>query len=684
MNRTDNIRTIKGVGEKSASLFCKLGIITIEDLLFYYPRTYVTFEAPVPILEADLGVRVAIQGRIQGEIKQSNKGRLPTTSLRFVDGSASVHVTWFRMPYLKQTLPRSQPFILYGKINKKGSFLSMDHPDVYYPIEKYHRMLEGLQPIYALTSGLSNTMIHKVVSEVLRSSLELIPDYLPIEVRDNYQLEALSQAIQSMHQPEDRDSYIRARRRLVFDEFLLFTLSIEQLKAGRIKPLTSLSIVYKPEIEPFLHSLPYQLTQAQYDTFQEIVHDMTSDYIMERLVQGDVGSGKTIIAILSMYMVVLNGYQAVLMAPTEVLARQHYQSITQMLGEHCKIELLTGSLTSKSKQDIYTRIESGESQMIIGTHAVFQDKVHYHSLGLVVTDEQHRFGVKQRETLANKGHTPHILVMSATPIPRTLAVILYGDLDLSIMREMPKSRLPIKNCVVETSYRPTAYRFMQQQVREGRQCYVICPTVEEGENNNLANVIDYAAELQKIIGSDIRVTYLHGRMKQHEKDHIMETFASNEIQILVSTTVIEVGIDVPNATVILIENSERFGLAQLHQLRGRVGRGSSQSYCIFMTSTKNKDTRKRLEILNQSTDGFFIAEEDMRLRGTGDIFGIRQSGYMEFTLGDIFQDVQILKEASTLAKELISKDINLEQLEHQQLKRRFDTYQHQCYERLIL
>lgn len=398
---------------------------------------------------------------------------------------------------------------------------------------------------------------------------------------------------------------------------------------------------------------------------------------MSRLIQGDVGSGKTIIALLGLLLVSLNGYQGALMAPTEVLAKQHFDSICEMLKAHnvpVKTELLTGSMTAKEKREAYARIESGEVQIIIGTHALIQENVHYHSLALVVTDEQHRFGVKQREKLAEKGMTPHILVMSATPIPRTLAIIIYGDLDISVIDELPANRLPIKNCVVDTSYRKTAYSFIKRQVAEGRQCYVICPMVEESETLEAENVLDYARTLQEELGDSIKVSHLHGKMKQKEKDAIMEAFGQNKIQVLVSTTVIEVGINVPNATVMMVENAERFGLAQLHQLRGRVGRGKHQSYCIFMSASKTKETKERLDILNKTNDGFKIASEDLKLRGPGDLFGIRQSGILDFKLGDVFQDAKILQKASEAAVSLMHKDSKLELPENQNLKEYLQNY----------
>ena len=415
----------------------------------------------------------------------------------------------------------------------------------------------------------------------------------------------------------------------------------------------------KPEVEAFVQGLPYQLTNAQQKVWTEILRDISGDTAMSRLVQGDVGSGKTIVAVLALMTAALNGYQGAMMAPTEVLARQHYESVTSLFetyGIKIKVVLLTGSMTAKEKRRAYDRIECGYAKIIIGTHALIQGAVNYDCLALVVTDEQHRFGVKQREAFARKGGVPHVLVMSATPIPRTLAIILYGDLDISVIDELPANRLPIKNCVVDTGYRQTAYTFMKKQVAEGRQCYVICPMVEESESIEAENVIDYASMLQSEMGDGICVTYLHGKMRQTEKDDIMDRFGRNEIQILVSTTVIEVGIDVPNAAVMMVENAERFGLAQLHQLRGRVGRGSHQSYCIFMSGSKSKETKERLSILNKSNDGFKIASEDLRLRGPGDLFGIRQSGLMDFRLGDVYQDAKILQMANEAADELLETE----------------------------
>ena len=552
----------------------------------------------------------------------------------------------------------------------------MEQPEIFYPSASYEEKLNTLQPNYALTAGLTNNAVVKAMKQAI-SYLDLKQDFLPPDVRTRYHLAEYNYAIQGIHFPVDKEEFYTARERLVFEEFLVFILALRQMKEKNEKSKNTFSFAIAEPVEQFMHKLPYELTGAQQKVWEEIKADLNGAHVMSRLVQGDVGSGKTIIALLGLLLAAVNGYQGALMAPTEVLAKQHFESICEMLEEHqipvC-VELLTGSMTAKEKRMAYERIASGEAQIIVGTHALIQEKVKYHSLALVVTDEQHRFGVKQREKLAEKGNTPHILVMSATPIPRTLAIILYGDLDISVIDELPANRLPIKNCVVDTNYRKTAYQFMKKQVLEGRQCYVICPMIEENENLEAENVIDYAKTLQEEMGDNIQVAYLHGKMKQSEKDVIMEQFGKREIQILVSTTVIEVGINVPNATVMMVENAERFGLAQLHQLRGRVGRGKHQSYCIFMSASKSKETKERLSILNKSNDGFFIASEDLKLRGPGDLFGIRQSGILDFKLGDVFQDAKILQRASEAAEQLISEDENLEKQNHQNIREYLQKY----------
>ena len=671
INEYSKIGVLKGIGEKTEQIFGKVGIATVGDLIRYYPHRYEVYEDPVPIGEVQEGHTVTVTGAIYGRVSVGGSPRMQITTLYVKDLTGTLKVIWFRMPFLRSTLARGGVITLRGRVIRKRDGLVMEHPEMFYPSAKYEEKRHTLWPVYPLTSGLTNNMVTKAVKQALEVC-DVGTGILSDRFVEAYRFVSYKDALCGIHFPETKDEYIRARERLVFEEFLLFILSLRMTKVKKERVKNHYCFREQPEIEGFLLRLPFELTNGQKEVWREIRQDMTGVHVMSRLVQGDVGSGKTIVALLAMLYAGLNGFQAALMAPTEVLARQHYENITHMLLEYgisLRTELLTGSMTAKEKREAYARIAAGEADFIIGTHALIQEKVEYKNLALVVTDEQHRFGVRQREMLAAKGLYPHILVMSATPIPRTLAIILYGDLDISVIKELPKNRLPIKNCVVDTSYRTTAYHFMKKQIAQGRQCYVICPMVEENETTEAENVIDYAEQLQAEMGDSISVQYLHGRMKQNEKDRIMEAFGKNEIQVLVSTTVIEVGIDVPNATVMMIENAERFGLAQLHQLRGRVGRGSHQSYCIFISASKSKETKERLEILNKSNDGFFIASEDLRLRGPGDLFGIRQSGTLDFGLADVFQDSGLLQRANEAAEELLLEDPHLQKEEHRMLKK---------------
>lgn len=670
MNETARISTLKGIGEKTEKIFQKAGIYTIGDLIRYFPRGYDVYEEPVPISELEEGKTMTVTGSIYGRIQVGGSPKMQITTVYLKDISGTLKVIWFRMPFLRNTLAKAGAITLRGRVIRKKEGLVMEHPEVFCPASKYDLKQDTLQPIYPLVTGLTNHAVMKAVRQVLEEC-DVGEGILPKDMVREYQLSDYRRAIYGIHFPKDKEEFYHARKRLVFEEFMLFILSLRMLKESEERVLNPYCFRKQPQIEKFLNSLPFELTDAQKTVWREIKNDMAGIHVMSRLVQGDVGSGKTIVALLAMMYTGLNGYQAAMMAPTEVLARQHFENINHMLQEYeisLKVGLLTGSMTARQKRMVYEAVEAGEIQLVIGTHALIQEKVIYKNLALVVTDEQHRFGVKQRESLANKGVSPHILVMSATPIPRTLAIIVYGDLDISVINELPKNRLPIKNCVVDTGYRNTAYRFIKNQIAQGRQCYVICPMVEESETLEVENVTDYTENLQEIMGVNIKVQCLHGKMKQSQKDEIMEAFSKNEIQVLVSTTVIEVGIDVPNSTVMLIENAERFGLAQLHQLRGRVGRGKYQSYCIFMSASKSKETKERLDILNKSNDGFFIASEDLRLRGPGDLFGIRQSGILDFKLGDVFQDSQVLQQASEVANLILEEDPQLENEKYESLK----------------
>lgn len=652
------IREIKGIGEKTEKLFEKLNIYTAGDLLRYYPRGYDVYEEPVPVSEVEEGKICTVTGAIFGRVQVAGNRRLPVTTLHVRDLTGTLKAVWFRMPFLRNTFAGGGAVTLRGRVVRKGRELVMEQPEIFYPPQKYEEKSGTLQPIYGLTKGLTNNGVSKAVGQVLKN-LDLSREVLPEDLRMKYGLAEYNYALRGIHFPEDKEVYFHARKRLVFEEFLAFILSLRRLKDSNQRMENNYVMDVDEKVEKLIGELPFSLTGAQRKVWGEIAGDLASDTVMSRLVQGDVGSGKTIVAVLALLNTALHGYQAAMMAPTEVLARQHYESITKLLEEYgipVKVELLTGSMTAKEKRRAYDRIECGYARIIIGTHALIQSAVNYDCLALVITDEQHRFGVKQREAFAGKGGMPHVLVMSATPIPRTLAIILYGDLDISVIDELPANRLPIKNCVVDTGYRKTAYTFMKKEIAAGRQCYVICPMVEESEQLEAENVQDYGAMLQEEMGPDIRVACLHGKMKPALKDEIMEAFGRNEIQILVSTTVIEVGIDVPNATVMMIENAERFGLAQLHQLRGRVGRGKHQSYCIFMSASRAEETKERLSILRDTNDGFKIASEDLRLRGPGDLFGIRQSGLLNFRLGDVFQDAKILQMANEAADEILKNE----------------------------
>ncbi len=654
MELSDPITRIKGIGEKKAKDFEKIEIYTILELLEHYPERYENYEEAKSISDLTEGELVAIHGWIVSVTEVKKVKNLQIISCKVQDSSGSIWLSWFNQPYLKNILRKGYRFIFRGKVVNKNTSLIMQQPKIYKE-EEYEALLYILQPIYTLTDGLTNHAISKAVKQVL-DVVDLF-DFLPKRVQTEYSLIARKDAVSEIHFPKSLKTALEARRRLVFDEFFLFSLALRQLKETKLVQKNNFVMQRQPDIDRLIESLPYELTNAQKKVWEEIYSDMTKEGMMNRLVQGDVGSGKTILAILALFLTALNGCQGCLMVPTEVLAKQHYEEIYRLLSSYgIECCLLTGSTTAAVKRRLYQQIEDHEVDIIIGTHALIQEKAIYDRLALVITDEQHRFGVRQRERLERKGNHPHVLVMSATPIPRTLAIILYGDLDISILNELPANRLPIKNCVVDTKYRQTAYQFIEQQVKQGHQAYVICPMVEESEIMEAENVIAYTQQLKEILSEQIRVEYLHGKMKAREKESIMERFAGGLIQVLVSTTVVEVGINVPNATVMMIENAERFGLAQLHQLRGRVGRGKYQSYCILVSSSTKEETLERLEILNKSNDGFYIAEEDLKLRGPGDVFGIRQSGEIVFKLGDIYQDAKTLKEANQAADTLTDEE----------------------------
>lgn len=662
------LNQINGIGEKTEKIFNRAGIMSVEDLLTYYPRYYDVYELPVLVKDLENEKTQAIKATVvrQVTVKRVKNLQLVNTFLRDEQGDV-IKAVWFNAPYLKNQLQIGNVFVFRGFVKESKGSYQIEQPKIY-SLRDYNKKMGEMQPVYPLVSGLTNNMVEKAVKQAF--SLIEPEEIIPAEVRKRYGLEDVKKAVYEIHYPINKNELAGARKRLIFEEFFKFIYSLRTLKESNEK-IANTNILNEPkEVTELINSLPYELTNAQKRTWEEIKADIGSDKVMNRLVQGDVGSGKTIIAIMALLTAALNGKQGAMMAPTEVLAQQHFENIKELIIEHninVTPIILVGSMTAKEKREAYEKIESGEANIIIGTHALIQEKVNYNNLSMVVTDEQHRFGVRQRETIAEKGNNPHIMVMSATPIPRTLAIIVYGDLDISVIDELPANRLPIANCVVDTSYRPNAYDFMTKQVSAGRQIYVICPTVEYSEAVEGENVIEYADKLQKIMPPSIKIAYLHGRMKPSEKNEIMNEFADNKIQILVSTTVVEVGVNVPNATVMMVENAERFGLAQLHQLRGRVGRGSHQSYCIFINGSGKKEAKERLEILCKSNDGFHIANEDLRLRGPGDFFGVRQSGDFEFRLGDIMRDATVLKDASDAVNEILKGKLEISEEERKMI-----------------
>lgn len=673
MKAKDSIRGIKGVGEKSEKLFSKLGITTVEELLTFYPREYDIFTKIQPVSSVCEGNTVILEGSFAAKLHMTAVRGLKIISGTFRDASGQLQVSWFNMPYLMRSLKVGMHYILRGRIVRKNGCLQMAQPKILTK-EEYINQLGKLQPVYPLTAGLTNHAVAKAVALAL-ADYEFESDFLPLEIRKKYDLITHKKAIQSIHFPEGREAYAKARSRLVFEEFFLFSMALRQMKEQKHDRLSQYPLLPGRMVENLFKMLPYQLTKGQQNAWEDIKRDLQSGIVMNRLIQGDVGSGKTVVALLALLAAAENGHQGAIMVPTEVLAKQHYEEFQKYLEPMgIQVALLVGSMTAAAKREISAQIAAQEIDIVVGTHALIQEKVVYADLALIVTDEQHRFGVRQREMLSDKGRSPHMLVMSATPIPRTLAIILYGDLDVSVIDVLPANRLPIKNCAVGTNYRPQAYRFMEKQVAEGHQVYIICPMVEESESSEAENVMDYTNSLRELLSPSIRVESLHGKMKAAQKNEIMEAFTRGEIDILVSTTVIEVGINVPNATVMMIENAERFGLAQLHQLRGRVGRGEAQSYCIFMAGNTSKETMERLQILENSNDGFYVAKQDLQLRGPGDLFGIRQSGDLIFRLADIYQDAEELQQANEAACALGKDEAVMLCKKYDGLRRKIEDY----------
>lgn len=669
------LTVLKGIGPKTEELFNKLGVYAPGDLLYYFPKTYIHYEAPVAIGALHEGETQAVTGQLEKDATILSVHGKTIVQAVLRDMSGKLRLTWFNATFLRSRLRAGMVLTVYGKVSSFRGMFTMAQPKLY-DVSAYQKKIDTLEPVYGQTKGLSNASILKAVTQAFLA----VPgpaEYLPDTLLAKRQLPALRDAMYRMHFPKDMEDFKLARKRLAYDELLLFQLAIKKSKGETDGQRSDYVLRASSETDALLGSLPYQLTDGQKQAIKEIRSDMSSSYVMNRLLQGDVGSGKTIVAFAAMLDAAFGGYQAALMAPTEILAEQHAKKLKDLIETHhlaFSVSLLTGSLKAKERKDALEDILTGKAQLIVGTHALFQEDVRYHELALVITDEQHRFGVNQRRELSNKGEMPHTLVMSATPIPRTLSLLIYQDMKVSRITERPGNRLPIKNAVVDESYRNRAYKFIYDEIKKDHQAYVICPMVEENDTVEIENVTEYAEKLRKVFPADVSLGILHGKLKPQEKDAIMGRFLRHEIDLLVSTTVVEVGVDVPNATVMMVENAERFGLAQLHQLRGRVGRSGLQSYCIFVDTKHSETSQKRLSILSSSNDGFEIAEQDLKLRGPGDIFGLRQSGALDFGIADIYEDGAVLQEASVDAEEVLRADPALQLPENKGLRFRLSQY----------
>ncbi len=665
MDLNSDLTCLKGIGDKTKKSFEKLGVYTVGDILLHFPRTY--FIYPELTEEKDLakkiGEKVAIKCILRTDAYLKKARNLDLVLAQGFMEHISIDFVWFRTPYIRSKLYTLTPTIFFGKlVEEKGRF-KIEQPEVYQP-QEYINISKMPYPIYPLTRGVGNKLIIKTVDEAL--SNVLLKEYMPDEIIAKNDLLKRNDAISIIHRPATMEQLIKARERLAYDEIFKFLLAVEYSNKNIAKIPNDYNISDYSEVENVIQNLPFQLTDGQINALSDIKKDFGSEFINQRLIQGDVGCGKTIVAFLAMLSCVTSSYQAALMAPTEVLAAQHaidFKGFIEEYGLDYEVVLLTGSLKTKERKEAYAKIESGEADFIIGTQALIQEAVTYHNLALVVIDEQHRFGVKQREALSNKGINPFTIVMSATPIPRTLSMIIYCGMDVSLIKDVPKTKLPIKNCAVKGNKRLASYKHILKEVEQGHQAYIICPLVEASEVTEAENVKDYYDKLKEYIPDDVTVGLLHGKMKPAEKNKVMEDFVARKTDILISTTVVEVGVNNPNATVIMIENASRFGLAQLHQLRGRVGRGKAQSYCIFMDSSEGNDIQKRLKVMVESNDGFYIANKDLELRGPGDIMGIRQSGEMNFRIADIYNDANLFIQAKADIEHLLENDYQFEDFE---------------------
>ena len=668
MEWNDPITLLKGVGEQREKKLNKLGIYTIEDLLTHYPREHKDHTQLAKVADLEMDVENTFLAKIKTEGVNGRQGRYVFTRLQVEDETGCVNVLWYNQPYMKSSLKLGEWYLFTGKLSKKYGRKEVLSPEC----ERIGDQFAGgrIVPVYPSVEGISQKLLRNLVAEAL-VQMGVQEERLPLWMRQEFRLAERSFAIENIHFPKTEQAFFDARYRLVFEEFLLLQAALYALKREITTNNDGIVFKKKAALKKIVESLPFSMTNAQRRVLKEIENDMSQGKIMSRLVQGDVGSGKTAVAMAAAFWAIQNGYQTVMMAPTEVLARQHMNAFREIfvpLG--VEVVMLTGTQTAKERREILERIADGRAQMIIGTHAVIQKNVSYAKLGLVITDEQHRFGVRQRGALSQKGGDPHVLVMTATPIPRTLALILYGDLDISIIDELPPGRQEIDTLAVTSRYYERIYTFLEKEIAQGRQAYVVCATIEESEKLEAQAVTTYAEKLRTRLKS-CRVACVHGKQKAKEKQEIMDAFVRGEIDILIATTVIEVGIHVPNATIMMVENAERFGLAQLHQLRGRVGRGEEKSYCVLVSDSKAEIAKKRIKALTETSDGFVLSETDLKLRGPGEFFGTRQHGLPELKIANLYRDMEILLAAQTAVERLFEMDEMLTLDEHAQLKMSF-------------
>lgn len=664
-----DIQYVKGIGPKKSQKLNKLNIFTLKDLLYYFPRQFEDRNNLKKIIQLGNNEKATIKVVIAGVSTSSPRKGMDITKVDVRDETGYAKLVFFNQPYIKNTFKCGDTILVFGKIKKEFKNVELSCCEVEHLTNSPKNTCK-VMPIYPLTYGVSNKEIISIIKNVLSDKELKIQEYLPQRIIEKYKLCSIDYAVRNIHSPSSKEALKIALYRIVFEEFLILQLGLFMFKNGA-NEAEGIKFEESKKLNSILKSLPFKLTGAQDRALSEIIDDMQCENAMNRLVQGDVGSGKTVVALLALANCVLNGYQGALMAPTEILAEQHYISLTETLEAFgIKVELLVGSLTKKQKQKVLEKVKNNEVDILIGTHALIEDKVKFDNLGLVITDEQHRFGVRQRSKLSEKGENPHILVMTATPIPRTLALILYGDLDISIIDELPPGRQPIETIAVDKSKRDRAYNsLVRKEVEKGRQVYIVCPLVEESEAIEAKAAVELVEELRLEYFTDLRVGLLHGKMKGSEKDTIMKSFKNKEIDILVSTTVIEVGVNVPNATLMIIENAERFGLAQLHQLRGRVGRGKHKSYCILIYASKSDVCTQRMSIMQETNDGFKISEKDLEIRGPGEFFGTRQHGLPELKVANIFKHMKILKLAQQEARYIVCEDHKLQNLENKILKK---------------